>query len=72
LDTFKAQGYRPAEPFTEEQAAYCEDLLTSAIMFLELERHDLERLKKKLLRELETIRGMRNHAKNTTGTIPQR
>lgn len=63
--TFKERGWKPETPFTEEQVSYLEDILTSAIMAIELERHDLERLKLKLGRDLDEIRSMKHAAKST-------
>jgi len=59
-DKFRQAGYKPETPFTPDQVAYLEDIFTSAIMFLELERRDLERLKKKLARDLDEIRSIKD------------
>jgi hypothetical protein len=59
LASYKEHGFKPVNLWRPEQVAHCEEILTSAILYLELMRHDLDRLKRKLARDLDGIRQMK-------------
>lgn len=56
-DAHRDRGYLPDQPWTQEQRAYLEDLLTSCMCWAQILEREARRLKVKTAAALQEVRG---------------